>query len=108
MAGSSNDWKRTHCCGRIGKEEVGDNVSVTGWVQRRRDHGGVIFLDLRDRSGIVQVVFNPDIDDEAFSRADSLRKEYVIAVEGKVRRRPEGNINPDLPTGEVEIVGEEI
>ncbi|MFW6238658.1 MAG: aspartate--tRNA ligase [Halanaerobiales bacterium] len=108
MAGSSNKWKRTHSCGRIGSKEVGENVAITGWVQRRRDHGGVIFLDLRDRSGIVQVVFNPDIDDEAFSRADSLRKEYVIAVEGKVRKRPEGNMNPELPTGEIEIVGKEI
>ena len=102
------EWKRTHKCGEINLDNVEKKVAVTGWVQKRRDHGGVIFLDLRDRSGIVQIVFNPDIDSDAFECADELRKEYVVAIEGKVRKRPKGNINPDISTGKIEIVGNSI
>ena len=99
---------RTHKCGKINKSMVGEKVTIMGWVQKRRDFGGLIFIDLRDRSGLVQVVFNPDIDDESFNKADKLRSEYVICVEGQVRPRPEGNINSELPTGEIEIKGNDI
>jgi len=97
--------RRTHNCGNIGLKDIGLDVIVMGWVQKRRDHGGVIFIDVRDRSGLVQVVFNPDIDPESFAKADTLRSEYVVAIEGKVRKRPEGNINSDLKTGELELKG---
>lgn len=86
------------------KENAGENIRLMGWVQTRRDHGGVIFVDLRDRSGLVQVVFNPDMPDNAFSTAEKLRSEYVIEVEGKVRLRPEGSANPNMKTGDIEVV----
>ncbi|ACL69964.1 aspartate--tRNA ligase [Halothermothrix orenii] len=105
MAESINGLKRTHYAGKISTQQIGKKVTVMGWVQKRRDHGGVIFIDLRDRSGIVQVVFNPDNNERAFKKATELRSEYVIAVEGEVEKRPEGNINPDIPTGEIEIRG---
>ncbi|MTI61332.1 MAG: aspartate--tRNA ligase [Firmicutes bacterium] len=101
-------FKRTHHCGKLSLTNAEETVTVMGWVQKRRDHGGVIFIDLRDRSGFVQVVFNPDIDEESFQLADQLRSEFVVAVKGKVEKRPEGNINPDLPTGEIEINGREL
>ncbi len=94
---------RTHYCGAVDASLIGSTVSVTGWVHRRRDHGGVIFVDLRDREGLLQVVFDPD-DAAMFADAERLRSEYVLAVEGLVRARPEGTVNPDLPTGEVEIL----
>ena len=99
--------KRSDYCGELSLEDKGRQVSLMGWVQRRRDHGGVIFIDLRDRSGLVQVVFNPEIDSTAFKEADRLRTEYVVYVRGTVRNRPEGNINPDLSTGEIEIKAED-
>ena len=99
--------KRSDYCGELSLEDKGRQVSLMGWVQRRRDHGGVIFIDLRDRSGLVQVVFNPEIDSTAFKEADRLRTEYVVYVRGTVRNRPEGNINPDLYTGEIEIKAED-
>lgn len=102
------EYSRTHQCTALSSSNIGDTVVVMGWVQKRRDHGGVIFIDLRDRSGIVQVVFNPDIDNESFKKADSLRSEYVVAVRGKVESRPEGNVNLELKTGEIEINGVEI
>ena len=108
MPDSLNKFERTDHCGQLDTINIGDRVTLMGWVQRRRDHGGVVFIDLRDRSGIVQVVFNPDLDDEAFAEAEKLRSEFVIAVKGLVRKRPEGNINPDIATGEVEIEGEEL
>jgi aspartyl-tRNA synthetase len=101
-------YSRTHHCGKLSVENIGEKVTVMGWVQKRRDHGGVIFIDLRDRSGFVQVVFNPDLDQDSFERANSLRSEYVIAVRGLVEKRPEGNINPGIPTGEIEINGLEL
>ncbi len=95
---------RTHYCGDLTAENLGDCVELTGWVHRRRDHGGVIFLDVRDRTGIVQVVYDPDTP-ESFEIADRVRNEYVLKIAGRVRPRPEGTVNPDMPTGEVEVLG---
>jgi aspartyl-tRNA synthetase len=94
---------RSHYCGEVNELLTGQQATVVGWVHRRRDHGGVIFIDLRDREGLLQIVCNPD-DAEMFALAESLRSEYVLQVEGEVRRRPEGTANPSLATGEVELV----
>lgn len=94
---------KTISCGELRSSHVGQEVVLNGWVQRRRDHGGLIFVDLRDRSGLIQVVFNAEIDAEAFAKAEELRSEYVIAVKGKVALRPEGTVNSALPTGTVEV-----
>jgi len=94
---------RSHYCGHIDPSLVGRTISVAGWVHRRRDHGGVIFVDLRDREGLLQVVFDPSDDAAIFQVAEGLRSEYVIRVSGKVRPRPEGTVNPNLPTGAVEL-----
>ena len=91
-------------CGSLTKKEVSSVVKLCGWIHRRRDHGGVIFFDLRDESGVVQVVYNPD-DEDSFALAESCRNEYVISVEGKVRERPGGTVNPEMDTGEIEVVG---
>jgi aspartyl-tRNA synthetase len=99
--------KRTDYCGRIDRQRLGETVSVCGWVHRRRDHGGVIFIDLRDREGLVQVVCDPDRA-ATFAIAEKLRGEFVIGVTGFVRPRPEGSLNPDLATGEIEILAHEI
>lgn len=93
---------RTHYCGALNKSHLGATVKISGWVHRRRDHGGVIFVDLRDREGIVQVVFHPD-NKEIFALAESIRNEYVLSVEGVVSHRPDGTINPNMKTGEVEV-----
>ena len=98
---------RTHLCGELDRSSIGADVRLCGWVQRRRDHGGVIFVDLRDRTGRVQVVLDPDRP-EQFQVAESLRNEYVLSIAGRVRLRPEGTENPDMPTGEVEVLGHEI
>lgn len=98
---------RSHYCGDLRSEHIGEDVTLCGWVHRRRDHGGVIFLDLRDREGITQVVFDPDRE-ESFSLADSVRNEYVVEVRGTVRARPEGTINPEMGTGEIEVLGKEL
>ena len=94
---------KTHNCGELRAGDAGTEVMLAGWVHRRRDHGGVIFVDLRDRSGIVQVVFNPETPAEALQAAGDLRQEYVVQVRGQVRMRPEGLANPDMPTGEIEV-----
>jgi aspartyl-tRNA synthetase len=94
---------RTHKCGELTKQHTGQTVELCGWVHRRRDHGGVIFIDLRDRTGLVQVVFDPDVR-EAFSLAEHVRSEYVLKVAGTVRGRPEGTINPNMGTGEIEVL----
>lgn len=99
------ELSRTHGCGKISADHVGKSVVLMGWVQRRRDHGGVIFLDLRDRSGTVQVVLSPDIRKETFDKGQTVRPEYVLAVWGEVRRRPPGTENPNMATGEVEVAG---
>jgi len=99
---------KSHTCGELRSDHVGQTVTLAGWVHRRRDHGKLIFIDLRDRWGIAQVVFNPDTSVEAHAVAETLRLEYVIQVKGQVCRRPPGMENPDLPTGEVEVVAEEI
>ena len=93
---------RSHYCGDINSSDIGSDIEISGWVHKRRDHGGVIFLDIRDLYGIVQVVFNPDLK-EIFETADSCRSEYVVNVKGIVRKRIDGAINPKMPTGEIEI-----
>ena len=101
--------KRTHHCGDFRKTEVGQEVVVCGWVSRRRDHGGLIFVDLRDRSGFAQVVYDEAaMGEEAFHKAETLRSEFVIGVRGKVRARTDDTINPHMDTGEIEIVCEEL
>ena len=99
---------KTTNCGEIRTEHVGDTVLLAGWVDRRRDHGGLIFIDLRDREGIVQVVFNPETAPEAHKVAELLRAEWVVQVSGKVSARPEGTENPNLPTGHFEVAAEEV
>ncbi|MEM5788510.1 MAG: aspartate--tRNA ligase, partial [Syntrophobacteraceae bacterium] len=101
-------WKKTTDCNSLRASEVGTEVVLMGWVQRRRDHGGLIFVDLRDREGITQVVFDPQITPEAHEHAGGLRSEYVIAVKGKVRHRPEGMTNSKLPTGEIEVAATDL
>ncbi len=98
---------RTHYCGEIGESLAGRTLEVAGWVHRRRDHGGVIFVDLRDRSGLLQVVFDPDTA-EAFEAAEHLGREYCIQVQGKVRPRPAGTVNPNLASGEVELLAQKL
>lgn len=98
---------RSHYCGHIDEKLIGQEVSVTGWVHRRRDHGGVIFIDLRDREGLLQIVFDPDRP-EIFEEAERIRGEYVLAVKGRVRQRPEGTTNPNMATGQIEILAEEL
>ena len=97
------NWERTHRCGDLTAEQIGQEVCVMGWVQRRRDHGGLIFIDLRDREGIVQLALDPDRDLPSHQKAEQVRNEYVLAARGKVSPRPEGTVNPKMKTGEVEI-----
>ncbi|NTW04884.1 MAG: aspartate--tRNA ligase [Peptococcaceae bacterium] len=108
MAEGMGDWKRSHMCGVLRSEHIGQKVVLMGWVQRRRDHGGLIFIDLRDREGLVQLVFSQDIDVESFNKAEVIRSEYVLAITGKVISRPEGTENPSLPTGMVDVEVEEV
>jgi aspartyl-tRNA synthetase len=95
---------RSHYCGELNTAHLDQEVTLCGWVHRRRDHGGVIFVDLRDHTGLLQVVFDPDTPD-IFATAERIRNEFVLQVTGRVRHRPEGTVNPDLPTGEVEVLG---
>jgi len=99
--------KRTHKCNEVTKDLIGKDISITGWIRRRRDHGGVIFFDVRDETGLVQVVYNPELK-EIFSLAESCRNEFVIYSKGKVRERPEGTVNNNLTSGEVEIEATEL
>lgn len=98
------DWQRTHHCNDLTEKNIGEKVLLMGWILRRRDHGGLIFIDLRDRWGLTQVVFNPEHDAVSHSRAENLRSEYVIAIKGEVIPRPDGMENPDLATGKVEVM----
>jgi len=109
MTNSSVQYlKRTHKCNDVNKNDVGHDVVVMGWVQKRRDHGGLIFVDLRDRSGVVQIVFSPEIEKNAFELAEKIRSEYVIAVKGEVVLRPDGMINPNIATGYIDIMAKEL
>jgi len=98
---------RSHYCGQVNEQLIGSSVSVAGWVHRRRDHGGVIFVDLRDREGLVQIVFDPDAQ-VVFEVAERLRHEFVVRVRGRVRERPVGTVNPNLASGRIEIVAAEL
>ncbi|MEN8183577.1 MAG: aspartate--tRNA ligase [Myxococcota bacterium] len=102
------DRRRSHGCGDVLPDRIGERVSVAGWVHHRRDHGGVIFVDLRDRTGTVQVVFKPDTSPQAHARAGELRPEFVLLAEGRVDRRSEETINPSMPTGEVEVLADDL
>ncbi|MDD5285531.1 MAG: aspartate--tRNA ligase [Desulfuromonadaceae bacterium] len=97
------NWKRTHYCGDLLAADIGREVILMGWALRRRDHGGLIFIDLRDREGIAQIVFDPEVNASAHNVAETVRSEFVLAVRGKVIPRPEGTVNPNMKTGEVEI-----
>ena len=98
---------RSHYCGELNESHLEQNVLLYGWVHRRRDHGGVIFLDVRDREGIAQVVYDPDTV-ESFAIAEDVRNEFVIKIVGRVRLRPEGTVNPDMSTGKIEVLGKEL
>ncbi|MEE9494183.1 MAG: aspartate--tRNA ligase [Gammaproteobacteria bacterium] len=98
---------RTHYCGELNASHLDETITLVGWAHRRRDHGGVIFIDLRDREGRIQVVFDPDTE-ATFATAETVRSEFVLQIEGRVRRRPEGTENPDMPTGEVEVLGKQL
>ncbi len=101
--------KRTHNCNHLTTADIDTEVVLTGWVQKRRDHGGVIFIDFRDRTGIVQVAVNPEYcSDEVFAKAEHIRSEYVLGVRGVVKKRPDGMANPNLPTGEIDVVASDI
>ena len=102
------EMRRTHGCSELGKEDIGKEIVLMGWVQRRRDHGGVIFVDLRDRDGLTQVVFNPEINPKVHAKAHVIRSEYVLGVRGEVKARLEGMTNPNLATGEIEIMVSEL
>ena len=108
MIDELGELRRTHHCNELNAAKVGNEVALTGWVQRRRDHGGVIFVDLRDRFGITQVVFNPDRNKGVHEKAHVLRNEFVIGVRGIVANRPADMINPNLPTGEIEVMVDEL
>jgi aspartyl-tRNA synthetase len=108
VADKLGEMRRTHTCGQLGAGDVGRDVVLMGWVLRRRDHGGVIFVDLRDREGITQVVFNPELAPEAHAKAEAIRSEFVLGVCGRVRNRPEGMLNPNLPTGAIEVMANEL
>lgn len=97
---------KTHSCGELNKEHVGASVTLAGWVDRRRDHGGLTFIDLRDSGGIVQVVFNPEISRSCHETASEMRNEYVVSISGEVALRPPGTENPKLPTGEIEVIAQ--
>jgi aspartyl-tRNA synthetase len=102
------NWKRTHRCGEVRATDAGTTITLMGWVNRRRDHGNLIFLDLRDRSGVTQIVFDKERNPQMHARVEAVRNEYVLAVSGKVERRTEGTRNPKMPTGEIEVIAGEL
>src|SRR5690606_36566765 len=99
---------KTHSCGELRKQDIGKQVTLAGWVNRRRDMGGVIFVDLRDRDGKTQVVVDAGRSEFAFDRAEEIRPEYVLQVKGEVQARPRGQENPEMPTGDIEVTADEI
>ena len=99
---------RTDYCGELRANQIGETVTLCGWVDRRRDHGGVIFIDLRDRTGVIQIVSDPQRTPDSYQDANALRNEYVVKIIGRVTQRPEESLNPKLPTGEVEIYADSI
>ena len=99
-------FKRAHMCGELREENIGENVVLNGWIQKRRNLGGLIFCDVRDKTGITQVVFNDKIPEELFNRADTLRSEYVVGISGKVMERE--SKNKDLPTGDIEVFADDL
>jgi aspartyl-tRNA synthetase len=99
---------KSHSCGELNSAHAGQTITLAGWAHRRRDHGGVVFIDLRDRSGLVQAVFNPDLSDETLEVVANIRAEWVLQVTGKVQKRPEGMVNPKMPTGEIELIATDI
>ena len=108
MADSLGEMRRTHNCEELRETDVGTEVVLMGWVQKRRDHGGVIFIDLRDRKGITQIVFNPQVSETAHDKAQSIRGEYVLGVRGSVAKRPDDMLNPKMATGTIEIMADEL
>jgi len=108
MSESIQGFKRSCYCGEVTTEHIGQELVLMGWTHRRRDHGGVIFIDLRDREGIVQIVIDPAIGEELFSKAETIRNEFVLAIKGKVRPRPAGSENPNLKTGAVEVLASDV
>jgi aspartyl-tRNA synthetase len=98
---------RSHFCGHVTEALIDQTVTVCGWVNRRRDHGGVIFIDLRDREGVLQIVVDPDTP-EAFSTAEQIRNEFVLRITGRVRARPEGTVNPDMGSGQIEVLAKQV
>lgn len=108
MLSHMGDWRRTHNCVQLNASNIGEEVCLMGWVQRRRDHGGVIFVDLRDRAGLTQVVMSPEFNKDVHAVADGIRNEFVLAIKGTVGMRPEGTINDKLPTGEIEVTVSEL
>ena len=104
---SNRLYMRSHYCGQLNKSLVDQEVTLCGWVNKRRDLGAVIFLDLRDREGIVQVVYDPDLQ-EVLKKANTLRNEFCVQIKGKVRARPEGQVNKDMATGGIEVLGLEL
>ena len=108
MTDKLGDLRRTHNCNQLGSEDIDSEVVLMGWVQRRRDHGGVIFIDLRDREGITQIVFNPEREPAVHQKAHDIRNEYVLGVRGTVEGRPEGMTNPELKTGAIEVMVHEL
>ena len=107
MTHHDHPWRRTHDCGSLSNKDIGQTVTLAGWVDTRRDHGGLIFIDLRDRAGITQVVFNPETNARVHQEAHQLRNEFVLTIQGLVRGRPEGMANPHLKTGEIEVLVQE-
>src|SRR5579871_1562717 len=108
MAEMLGGWKRSHKCGDLRASDVGKTVTLMGWVHHRRDHGGLVFVDLRDRYGVTQVVFDPQLADKVHKQSHLIRSEWVLAIKGKVTQRPEGTVNPKLATGEIEVRCEEV
>lgn len=98
---------KTHSCGELRAEHIGQQVTLAGWVHRFRSHGGVVFVNLRDRSGIIQITFDQQSEPDVFSIGDQARAEWVLQIQGSVRRRPPGTENAEMPTGEVEVLAQE-